>query len=127
MPKLLSSVLAVMLLLSSAAALAHGQPPQAVHGGQMQEANENWVELAVSGTQVRLYVLDEAKKPVPATQVSGAASLLVGGKIYKVQLVPGNGNGLEGQLPVPASGASAATVFLKIGGQPATARFTFGS
>jgi hypothetical protein len=91
----------------------------------MQEANENWIELAVSGTQVKLYVLDEAKKPVPATQISGAASVLVGGKIYKVPLTPAAGNSLEGQLPV--SGASAATVNLKIGGQPVAARFTFGS
>ncbi len=127
MPKLAHAVLIGGLLLSPAAALAHGEPPQATHGGQIQEAHENWVELTVSGTQVKLYVSNEAGKPVPANQVSGTASVLVGGKIYKVQLVPGTGNSLEGQLPVPASGVSAATVFLKIGGQPATARFTLGS
>ena len=93
----------------------------------MQEAHENWIELAVSGTQIRLYVLDEAKKPVPAEQVSATASVLVSGKIYKVQLAPSTGNSLEGQLPVSASDTPAATVFLKISGQPATARFTFGS
>lgn len=124
---LASTAFVVSLLLSPVAALAHGDPPQAAHGGQMQEAHENWVELVVSGSQVMLYVLDEARKPIPATQVSGTASVLVGGKIYKIQLSPGTGNSLGGQLPVPASNASAATVFLKIDGQPATARFTLGS
>lgn len=122
-----STVLAVSLLLSPVAALAHGDPPQAAHGGQVQEAHENWVELVVSGTKVKLYVLDEHRKPVPATQMSGTASVLVAGKIYKVQFAPGAGNSLDGKLPVPASGASAATVSLKINGQPAAARFTLGS
>jgi hypothetical protein len=127
MPMLAAVALAASLVLSPLVALAHGDPPQAAHGGQMQEAHENWVELVVTGTQVTLYLLDEGRKPVPASQVSGTASVLVEGKIYKVQLAPGAGNSLDGKLPVPASGASAATVFLKIGGQPVTARFTLGS
>ncbi|MBN9560557.1 MAG: adenylosuccinate synthase [Alphaproteobacteria bacterium] len=122
-----SAILCSALLLLPSVVLAHGDPPQAAHGGQMQEAHENWIELVVSGTQVKLYVLNEERKPVPATQVSGSASLLVGSKIYKIQLAPRTGNSLDGELPVPASGASAATVFLRIGGQPATARFTLGS
>jgi hypothetical protein len=127
MPMLAAVALAASLVLSPLVALAHGDPPQAAHGGQMQDAYENWVELVVTGTQVTLYLLDEGRKPVPASQVSGTASVLVEGKIYKVQLAPGAGNSLDGKLPVPASGASAATVFLKIGGQPVTARFTLGS
>jgi hypothetical protein len=86
MPMLAAVALAASLVLSPLVALAHGDPPQAAHGGQMQEAHENWVELVVSGTQVTLYVLDEGRKPVPASQVSGTASVLVEGKIYKVQL-----------------------------------------
>lgn len=127
MTKRSSVALWAALLLAPATALAHGEPPQSMHGGLIQEAHENWIELVVSGTQVKLYVMDEGKKPVPAAQVSGTASVLVGGKIYKVNLVPGAGNSLEGQLPIPASGASAATVSLKIGGQPVSARFTPGS
>lgn len=127
MPTVASAVLAALLLFSPVVALAHGDPPQAAHGGQIQEAHENWVELVVSGTQLKLYVLDEGRKPVPATQVSGTASVLIEGKIYKVQLAPGADNSLDGKLPVPVSGASAATVSLKISGQPAAARFTLGS
>jgi hypothetical protein len=86
MPMLAAVALAASLVLSPFVALAHGDPPQAAHGGQMQEAHENWVELVVTGTQVTLYLLDEGRKPVPASQVSGTASVLVEGKIYKVQL-----------------------------------------
>ncbi len=92
----------------------------------MQEAHENWVELVVSGTQVKLYVLDEGRKPVPASQLSGSASVLMGGKIYKLELVPGADNDLEGPLPAAGPGVSAATVFLKIRGQAASARFAIG-
>ncbi len=130
MPKPASAVLAAFaasLLFSTTATLTHGRPPPATHGGQMQEAHENWVELVVSSTQVRLFVLDEARNPVPASQVSGTASMLMGGTIYKVELVSGSENSLEGQLPTAALGATAATVSLRIRGQPASARFTIGS
>jgi len=126
MIKRASAVFWAALILAPTLAVAHGQPPPAVHGGQMQEAHENWVELVVSGTQVKLYVLDEGRKPVPASQLSGSASMLMGGKIYKLELVPGADNDLEGPLPAAGPGVSAATVVLKIRGQAASARFAIG-
>lgn len=105
------------------AGFAHGQAPQAAHGGQLRDAHGNWIELVVSGDQVAVYVTDERGTPVPASQVSGTATVLIGGQPHKVQLTPAEGNELTGKLPVPASGNTAATVSLKIGGKPATARF----
>ena len=126
MNKWVSAALSAALLLTPAFAIAHGQAPQAAHGGQIQEANENWVEFVVTGTQLRFYVLDEGRKPVVAPHLSGVASVFIGGNVYKVALVPGSDNFLEGQLPVPVSGAFAATVLLKIRGQSASARFAIG-
>lgn len=90
----------------------------------MQEAHENWVELLVNGTQMKIYILDDREKPVSGSLLSGTASVLIDGNIYKVQLIPGIDNVLEGNLPVSASGASAATVLLMVRGQPVSARFT---
>jgi hypothetical protein len=127
MLKITTIALVAVLSLGPGRSFAHGEPPQASHGGQVQEAHENWVELVVSRDEVRLYVLDEAKKPVPSSQVTGTATVLVGGKPYKVQLSPMDANGLQGKLPVAVTGKTAATVSLKIHNQPATARFTFES
>ena len=125
MTKTMILALAGALLLGPCAAFAHGQAPQATHGGQVQEAHENWVELVVRGADVKLYVLDEARKPVPASRISGTATVLVGGKPYKVQLDAAGGDALQATLPVAATGKTIATVSLKIDDQPATARFSF--
>ncbi|ACK81945.1 hypothetical protein [Methylorubrum extorquens] len=112
------------LSLATGHVLAHGEAPQAVHGGLVQEAQEMWLELVVKGTEVTVYVLDEARKPVPASQIVGTATVLVGGKSYKVDLSPTGANSVQGTLPVAATSQIVATVSLKIGGKAATARFT---
>lgn len=115
--------LTIAILITPTLGFAHGQAPAAAHGGQMQDAHGNWVELAVTGDRVAVYVTDKHGNPVPAAQVSGTATVLVGNEMHKVQLAPTQGNELIGRLPVAASGKTAATVSLKIGGKPATARF----
>ena len=102
---------------------AHGERPQAAHGGAVQEAAELWLELVVQGTDVQVYVLDEARRPVPAAQISGTATVLIEGKSYKVELSPAEANSVHGTLPVAATGRIVATVALKVGGKPASARF----
>jgi hypothetical protein len=90
----------------------------------VQEAQELWLELVVKDTDVTVYILDEMRKPVPAVQVSGTATVLVGGKSYKVTLSPSGANSVQGKLPVAATGQVVATVSLKVGGKAASARFT---
>ena len=124
--KLTNIALAVALVFTPTTSFAHGEPPQAAHGGQVQEVQENWVELVMSKDQVTLYILDQAGKPVSASEVSGTASVLVGAKVYKLELTPAAENRLDAQLPVAASGKVVATVSLKIGGKLASARFTIG-
>lgn len=90
--KLFAIPLVLALSLASGSALAHGEAPKAAHGGLVQEAQELWLELVVKDTDVTVYVLDEMRKPVPASQVSGTATVLVGGKSYKVDLSPAGSN-----------------------------------
>jgi hypothetical protein len=67
--------------------------------------------------------MDEHGGSVPASQVSGTATVMVGGQPQKVQLSPAEGNELKGKLATTASGKTVATVSLKISGKAATARF----
>ena len=115
--------LAAVFSLVPAAGFAHGQAPQASHGGQVQDAHAGWVELVVDGDRVLIYVTNEHGNPVPASQVSGTATVLIGNQPHKVQLAPAEGNELTGKLPAPVSDRTVATVSLKIEGKPASARF----
>lgn len=115
--------LAAGLALAPVPGFSHGQPPAPAHGGSVQDAHGTWVELAVNGDQVEVYLTDEQERPVAANEVSGTASVLIDGKIYKVQLTPGGENRLTAKLPVTGSGKMAATISLKIHGKAASARF----
>lgn len=116
--------LLLALALTPGAASAHGEPPRAAHGGLVQEAQEFWVELVVKGSDVAVYVADEARKPIPATQVSGTATVLAGGQSYKVELSASGGDGVQGRLPTPVTGRVVAVVALKVSGKAVSARFT---
>lgn len=122
--RLTASYLTLALALAPSAVFAHGEAPPASHGGLMQEAHEMWLELVVRNKDVMLYVLDEAKKPVSASQVSGTVTVLADGKMHKVELSPAEGNSLHGELPVASSGRVFATASLKISGKAVSARFT---
>lgn len=122
--RLVAALLMLALAVAPVPGFAHGERPQAAHGGDVQDAQGFWVELVVKGTDVTVYVLSEDQKPVPAQQVSGSATVLIDGKIYKVELSPGEeANSVKGKLPVPATGRLVATLALKIAGKPASARF----
>ena len=121
--RLPATMLMLGLSLAPLPVAAHGEAPTPSHGGMMQEAAEMWVELVVNGTDVSVYVLDESRQPMPASQVTGTATVLVAGKAHKVSLTPAGTNSLHGTLPVEATGRIAATVSLKTGGKTASARF----
>ncbi len=121
--KLAAASLMLALALATAPVFAHGEPPAAAHGGLVQEAGEMYLELVVRGSDVTVYVLDQERKPVPASQISGTATVLAGGKSHKVELSAAEANSVQGKLPVAATGKVVATVALKVGGKPASARF----
>ena len=115
--------LLLALALTPGAVSAHGEAPRAAHGGLMQEAQELWVELVVKGADVAVYVVDQDRKPVPAAQISGTATVLAGGQSYKVELSAAGGEGVPGRLPAPVTGNVVATVALKVVGKAVSARF----
>ncbi len=121
--KLSTAAMALALAVAPAAAFAHGERPQAAHGGEIQDAQGVWVELVVKASDVTVYVMSEDHKPIPAAQVTGTATVLVGGKTYKVELSPAEANSVHGTLPVATTGKVVASVSLKVGGKPASARF----
>ncbi len=121
--KLSTAVMTLALALAPAAAFAHGERPQAAHGGEIQDAQGVWVELVVKAADVTVYVMSEDHKPIAAAQVTGTATVLVGGKTYKVELSPAEANSVRGKLPVDAAGKVVASVSLKVNGKRASARF----
>jgi len=121
--RLAATALGLALALAPVSGFAHGELPQASHGGMVQEAGEIYLELVVKGTDVTVYVLDQARKPVPGAQVTGTATVLVDGKSHKVELKAAEGNSVHGTLPVEANGRVVATVALKVAGKTASARF----
>jgi len=119
-----TAIVALGLLLAPAAAFAHGTPPPPAHGGQVaKDSAERWVELVISGDTLTVWVLDESQKPVPAAQLSGKATVLVGGKSQVVLLAPGDANSLGGKLPAAASGKTTTVLSLTVSGKTAQARF----
>ena len=122
--KLHSLAVAIGLLLAPSAVFAHGTPPAPAHGGQVAEDSaEHWVELVISGETLTVWVLDENRKPIPAAQLGGKATILVSGKSQAVVLSPGEANSLTGKLPAAATGKTTTVLSLTISGKTTQARF----
>jgi len=122
--KIRSTFLMTALLFLSPAAFAHGEKPAPVHGGIVAEENsEHWVELAVAGDQVTAWVSDADNKPVPAAQLGGKATVLIGGKSQTVALSPAGANSVTGKLAAPATGQVTAVLALTAGGKPVQVKF----
>ena len=66
--RLAATAFGLALALAPVSGFAHGELPVASHGGVMQEAGEMYLELVVRGNDVNVYVLDEARKPVPGAR-----------------------------------------------------------
>ena len=113
----------VALAAAPGLAFAHGPTPAAQHGGQVEEAGENWVELVVKNTQVIAYVNDDQHKPVASARLGGKATVLAGGKKQDATLVASDGNSLTGTLVTPVSGKATAVISLRLDGKPAQVRF----
>ena len=119
-----NAVLTTILLFASPGAFAHGDKPAPAHGGIVAEENsEHWVELAVVGDQVTAWVSDADNKPVPAAQLGGKATVLVGGKSQVVALSPASTNSVTGKLSAPATGQVTAVLALTAGGKPVQVKF----
>lgn len=121
---MLKIILASALLAATPiAAVGHGTPPAAAHGGQVAEdSSENRVELVIKGDQLDVNFLDEAKVPVPSAKLTGQATVLVGGRSQSVTVVPGDANSVTGKLNPAATGKVTVALPLSVGGKPTQTR-----
>lgn len=128
--KILSTLVAGLLLSVGGAALAHDAATldamKTPHGGQLRAAGVHHYELVVAapGSQgdalpVAVYVTDHAGTKVATQGASGTVTLLWGGRTSTVQLQPAGENMLKGRgAYVPQQGLKA-IVSVSMGGQPA--------
>lgn len=107
----------------SGQALADGAMAPA-YGGQMVETPEGIrVEFAVREGAIRAWVRDHGDKPIPATKISGKATLLIGSK--KVELpLKAEGDKLVAEGAVSQADKVTAILSLTVDGKLVSARFS---
>ena len=116
MQSLLIRAVFVFGLLGAAggASAQHSHSHAAPNGGQVQAIGKYEGELTVKGSQVTLYVVDEAEKKVDASSMSASAMVLAKGNQQKtLELRPAGENKLAASFDFPVDGKFRATVTLR--------------
>jgi hypothetical protein len=101
-------ILIAGLLVTAAAALAHGTD-KGPHGGARVDAGNYHVEAVAKETSLSVYLYDESNNPVDATGARATGIFVVDGKSLRIELKPAGANSLTGtsavSLPVMLKGA----------------------
>lgn len=122
--KLITGLMTIFLIWTPVALSAHGTAPVAAHGGLViEDSADHWVELVLKADQISVYVSDADNKPLTAKQLSGKATIVMGGKKEEVILSAGDGNSLKGKLAASSGGKTTTLISLSVGGQITSARF----
>lgn len=99
---LLSRFLTPLLLVLATAAHAHDNSyfdnNPSPHGGQVRMAGPFHLELTLEQEALRVYVMDHANQPKASQELDASAVILDNSGKTRLQLVPGEGNALEGDL-----------------------------
>lgn len=90
---------AILLAASVSAAAAHG-PKLGPNGGQQADAGSLHVEVVSKGTNLVVFLRDQADKPVAAEGYKGTAIFVIGGKPQRIPLAPAGENMLSGTAAV---------------------------
>ncbi len=126
---MIRTLIAAMLLAIAGPVLAHSDSKfiQGPNGGHIIDAGggaQHW-ELVAAGNELTLFVTDSAEKPVDTAGGKADATVLVGGKTYKVSFSP------AGENTMTASGEFEAKKGMKVivktdgvGGKSFQARLT---
>lgn len=94
------------------------------NGGQMIEVKGHHLELTTKGSELTLYLSDEAEAPMPSRGVSGRAVILDGSKQSTTALTPAEPNRLVARLEAPLSPGARVVVTAKLAdGHDVVARF----
>ena len=103
-----------LLGAAGGASAQHSHSHAAPNGGQVQAIGKYEGELTVKGSQVTLYVVDEAEKKVDASSMSASAMVLAKGNQQKtLELRPAGENKLAASFDFPVDGKFRATVTLR--------------
>ncbi len=80
------ALLTLALLAPAGPALAHEPNARGPHGGMIADAGTRHVELVLRDGELRIHVLDDQDRPVPATGASGSAVVQGGSRQQTVRL-----------------------------------------
>lgn len=119
-------VVAFVVSLSASGAAMAQHSHAAPNGGQIQKIGTLEGELLVKGSQVTLFVVDDAEKKVDASAMSASAVVLAKGNQSKtVEMKPAGDNKLTGVVDFPVEGKFRATVTLRTAsGEAGKARYS---
>lgn len=127
----LKHTLAALFLSASVAAGAtaaedgHNHSDRGSNGGKIIDTTDGHWELVAKGGDLTVYVTDKAIKPVATKAAKGTATVLVGGKTFKVDLTPAEPNLLKGKGDfVAAKGMKVIVSLDNVGTKPEQVRFT---
>ena len=95
------------------AAFAH-DAEQGPHGGPVVEVKGHHIELIAKGSDIVLYLTDEAHGALASKGASGRAVILEGSKQSTVPLAPAEPNILTGKLDSPLATGTRVVVSVKL-------------
>lgn len=136
MKTLMFSTTAGMVMLASAAALAHSDEyldtQKSPNGGQQRMAGLYHFELVVARDSkeakenpLLIYITDHANVKIPTAGASGTATILAGKQKETVKLVPDGDNRMKGTVKYASTPDMKVVVSITFPGKPAEqARFT---
>lgn len=121
--KLAKTLIAAVLVLTSAPARAH-DVAKGPNGGQIVDDAGNHIEMTAKGSQLIVFVSDSADKPISSAKAAGRAIIQDGSKQVAVDLLPAEPNVLAATLEGPLAPGVKLVVSIKLGdGHDVKARF----
>lgn len=100
----------VMMVSPALAQHAHHKGP---NGGPMEDVAGVHVELVTAGSDIIVYVTDEAGKPVPTSGFSASALITAGTQKGTVKLEPLGSNQLKGGIKAAVAPGSNVVLMIK--------------
>lgn len=123
----LTGAAAAALMLSFAGQPVHAHDGEnGPHGGPMLEAGDFHLELTAAGTDLAIYLMDNAHAPVASKGASGRVVILDGSQQASLTLAAGDPNLLSAKLEKPLAPGARVVVTAKLAdGRSLTARFVW--
>jgi hypothetical protein len=116
-------LLALLIVMTAPAGIAHAQQKKGANGGMVVTSQGHPIEFVVKGQDLVFYINDDDGSPLSTKEVLGRATVQDGGKTTTVPLEPAAPNMMVGKLQAPL-GSKARVVFsANLHGHALTARY----